>query len=98
MMSFQLGRPVVVSAVLLTLALGATLGLAAAFAFEAGFFDIGFLVVVLEAGFLELVETGALEGEEDMITKLNMQRRDQILFILEASPCLSVAVLTFILC
>jgi hypothetical protein len=48
MMSFQLGRPSALVA--LVLVLGAALGLAAAFTFEAGFLEV-------ETGFLE-VEVG----------------------------------------
>ena len=59
----------------LAIALGlvVALGLAAvAFAFEAGLLDVVFLVEE-EAGFLELVEAGALEGEDtDTIAEEDM--------------------------
>jgi hypothetical protein len=91
MMSFQLGRPVVVIA-LVTLA---ALGLVAAF------LEVGFLAV-LEAGFLELVEAGALAdevetGAADMMTiKLNSKRASTYLYVYQNLPIsTSVAVLTF---
>lgn len=71
-----LGLAAVALGLVVTLGLVVALGLAAAaFAFEVGLLDVVFLVEE-EVGFLELVEAGALEGEdtdtiaeEDMIMK-----------------------------
>jgi hypothetical protein len=66
MMSFQLGRPSALVA--LVLVLGAALGLAAVFTFEAGFLEV-------ETGFLE-AEAGFLEVEVDLAREIDAADMD----------------------